>query len=156
MLKTETAFVIFFVLAIIVFPYYIFYSNSDFLSSLLSGLIAVDFARVVAALIKFIVLSVVTFFYWKLSRITAEINFKKFTIQLLLTIPGVLISKINLYPYLDFSTLYPDFFISRIQIVVSINIFTNTLFFLGQVLFGIFYIKLRKTIIVATNNSKNS
>ncbi|KIA98402.1 hypothetical protein OA93_09800 [Flavobacterium sp. KMS] len=47
------------------------------MSSLLSGLIAIDFARVGSVLIKFIVLSVVTFYYWKLSRITDEINFKK-------------------------------------------------------------------------------
>lgn len=69
MLKSKTVFIIFIVLSVIVLPYCIFYINSDFFSSLVPGWnTTINSHRIISALIKFVVLSVVTFYYWKLSK----------------------------------------------------------------------------------------
>ena len=148
MIKTKSAFIIFIILAIIIFPYYIFILsiNSDFLSSIIPGwnttLIPV---RLILNLIKFLILVAVAFYYWKLSKTNTEINLKYFTIHLALTIPAVVITKLNLYHFIPLNLSQSDFFLSQIRTVVYINMFSNILFLTGQVLFWIFYIKLQKT-----------
>lgn len=154
MFKSKIAFIFFAVLSIIVFPYNIIYVNSDFFSSLVpSWNTTINSVNIISALIKFVVLSIVTFCYWKLSKMTDELNLKKFIIHLLLSILGVLISNINLYPLIYFGFHNPENFVSKIQIVVGINICINTIFFLAQILFGVFYIKLQKKLTSKTANS---
>lgn len=147
MIKTKTAFIIFILLCIIVFPYYvaILIINSDFFYSLIPGWnTTIIPGQIIPNLIKFIILSVVTFYYWKLSKLTKEIAYKKFLIHFCLTVPGVLFGKINLYDILNFHSVDPDHFINQIYIVVYTHIFMTILFFAGQILFWIFYVRLQK------------
>lgn len=147
MIKTKTAFIIFALLSLILFPFYILIIdiNSDFLSSIVPGwntnIIGI---RVFSNLIKFIILSVVSFYYWKLSKNTITIDLKKFIIHLSLTLPAVLAANLNVYKFVEMNLHNPESFLSQIQMVIYINTFINILFFLGQILFGIFYIRFRK------------
>lgn len=145
-MNIRIAFFIFLILSVTIFPYYIIYLQSDFLSSTIPGwntdIVGI---KIVSNLIKFIILSIVTFHYWKLSKFTKEIRYKKFLIHFGLTIPGVLLGKINLYDLLNFNTVNPEDVIHQIQIVVYISIFMNILFFTGQILFWIFYVRYKRT-----------
>lgn len=147
MIKTKTTFTIFVILAIIVFPYYIIVLsiNSDFLNSIIPGWnTTIIPARLISNLIKFLILFVVVFYYWKLSKTNTEISLKKFIIHLILTIPAVLVTKLNLYQFVTFNLHDPDFFLSQIRTVVYINLFVNILFLVGQILFLIFYLRFQK------------
>lgn len=151
MIKTKTAFILFTLLSLIIFPYYILVLsiNSDFFNSIIPGWnTTIIPVRLISNLIKFIILVVVSFYYWKLSKTTNEINFKKFIIHLFLTIPVVVVAKINLYEFVTLNLYDPNIFLSQIQMIVYINTFINILFFIGQILFWIFYIKLQRTTIV--------
>lgn len=96
-------------------------------------------------MIKFIILSIVAFHYWKLSKLIKEISYKKFLIHVGLTVPGILLGKINLYNLLNYNAVNPEDVIHQIQIVVYIQVFMNILFFTGQILFWIYYVRLKKT-----------
>jgi hypothetical protein len=150
-IKTKTVFKIFAILTIIIFPFYIIIIgiNSDFLSSIIPGWNTniVGF-RIIANLIKFIILSVVSFYYWKLSKNTINIDLKKFIIHLSLTLPAILAAKLNIYKFVEMNLHNPDSFLSQIQMVIYINTFINILFFVGQILFGIFYIRFQKKIML--------
>ncbi|KUJ59867.1 hypothetical protein AR687_21200 [Flavobacteriaceae bacterium CRH] len=145
MLKTKTAFIIFVILTAFTFPYLYLplILNSDFFSSLIPGWHTVIYP-LLPALIKFLFLIIVSFFYWKLSKITNEIDLKKFIIHFLLTIPGIIFSKINLYKILYSNSAEPENFMFQIQTVVFIRITANILFFVGLILFGIYYKKIKK------------
>lgn len=142
MIKTKTAFIIFIALTLIIFPYYILILSidSDFLNSIIPGwhttIIPIS---IISNLFKFLVLIIVSFYYWRLSRVVNEIDLKKFIIHFLLTIPAVLIAKLNVYDFVRTDLYSAKSFLSVIQTVVFINIFFNILFFTGQVFFGIFY-----------------
>ncbi|OXA75401.1 hypothetical protein SAMN05444397_101567 [Flavobacterium aquidurense] len=143
-MKTKSAFIIFTLLSLAVFPYYIaiLTINSDFFYSIIPGWhTTIIPGQIISNLIKFIILSIVTFHYWKLSKLSKEISYKKFLIHFSLTFPGVLFGKINLYDLLTFN---PEYVIHQIQIVVFIHIFMNVLFFVGQILFWIFYVRFLK------------
>lgn len=144
-MKTRIAFFTFFILSIILFPYYIIYLESDFLSSIIPGWNTnIVGLKVVSNLIKFLILGIVTFYYWKLSRINVEINYKIFLIHLLLTFPAILVTKLNLYEFINMNFNDLKSFTSQIKIVVYTRIFTNILFLLGQILFWIFYFRVKK------------
>lgn len=142
MMKTKTAFTIFLFLTIFIFPYYIIILsiNSSFLSSIIP-------AKLIPTLIKFFILVVVSFYYWRLSKITEEIDFKKFILHLTLTLPAILIAKINVYQFVTVYFYNSESILSQIQMVVLINVLVNILFFTGQILFGLSYIKHQKTAI---------
>jgi hypothetical protein len=150
MITSKTAFIIIIAfLCIIVFPYYIaiLLINSDFLSSIIPGWNTniVDL-RIVSNLIKFLVLSIVSFYYWKLSKNTENIDLKKFTIHLSLTLPAILAGNFNVYKFVEMNLYNPESFLSQIKMVIYINTFINILFFSGQILFWIFYVKFQKKI----------
>lgn len=138
-MKTKTTFFICIFLLILLFPYSILYLNSDFLSSFVPGWHTTIYP--VATLIKFIILLIVAFYYWKLSKVTNEIDFKKFALYFLLTFPGVLVTKLDLFDLFNFSSNDHENFMRQIKIIVFIKIFTNVLFFTGQILFAIYYKK---------------
>ncbi|MDR7370527.1 hypothetical protein [Flavobacterium aquidurense] len=149
MIKTKTAFLIFAFLCIIVFPYYIaiLCINSDFFNSIIPGWHTnIVGGKVILNLIKFAILSIVTFYYWKLFKIKSEINFKKFFIHLLLTLPSVLIAKLNLADFIDLNFNDLTIFASQIKMLAYIRVFSNILFLLGQILFWRFYVKFQKNI----------
>lgn len=85
-----------------------------------------------------------TIYYWKLSKITRTIKFKNFLIHLLLTIPGVFISRISLFELLNFNSLDSYAFINRIQIIAFLNICINILFFKASILFALQYKNYQK------------
>ena len=146
-MNTRIAFFIFLTLSVTIFPYYIaiLCINSDFFYSIIPGWnTTIIPGQIISNLIKFIILSIVTFHYWKLSKLTKDISYKKFLIHFGLTFPGVLLGKINLYDLLNFNTVNPEDIIHQIQIVVYIHVFMNILFFVGQILFWIFYVRFLK------------
>lgn len=146
MIKTKTAFLIFVILCIIIFPYHIaiLFIHSDSLSSLIPGWHTTIFpGQIIANLIKFLILFLGTFFYWKLSKIIADLDLKKFLIHFFLTIPAIFVGRISLYELLDFNLAGAETLISRIQIVIYTNTFINILFFIGQILFWRFYTDLK-------------
>lgn len=139
MIKTKTTFFIYIFLLVLLFPYSILYLNSDFLSSVVPGWHTTIYPA--ATLIKFIILLIVAFYYWKLSKVINEIDFKKFTFYFLLTFPGVLITKLDLYTLFHFSPNNTENLMTTIRTVIFIRIFTNILFFTGQILFAVYYKK---------------
>ncbi|SEP34983.1 hypothetical protein SAMN05444671_1025 [Flavobacterium sp. CF108] len=145
MIKSKLAFIIFLILLLILFPYYIIYLQSDYLSSMIPGW-HTDFVsgKATSSLIKSIILFITTICYWKLSKITGELNLKKFLIHFLMTFPAVFIGRLNVFELLDLHSLDADSFVNLIQIIVFINICINILFFAGQILFGLHYQKLKK------------
>jgi uncharacterized membrane protein len=138
-MKTKTAFTIFLFLTIFIFPYYIIILciNSSFLSSIIP-------AKLIPTFIKFFILVVVSFYYWKLSKITEEISFKKLILHLTLTLPAILIAKMNVYQFVTVYFYNSESILSQIQMVVLINVLVNILFFTGQILFAIDYNKTKK------------
>ncbi|TPG32106.1 hypothetical protein EAH81_26100 [Flavobacterium pectinovorum] len=160
MITSKTAFIIFAFLCIIVFPYYIaiLLINSDFLSSIIPGWNTnIVGLQIVSNLIKFLVLSIVSFYYWKLSKNTENIDLKKFTIHLSLTLPAILAGNFNVYKFVEMNLYNPESFLSQIKMVIYINTFINILFFSGQILFWIFYVKFQKKITFSAinQNQKN-
>lgn len=145
MFKTKLAFCVFLTLGVVSFPYYIIYLQSDYLSSIVPGwhtTIIPD--SIFVNLAKFIILLIVTIYYWKLSKITTTIKFKNFLIHLLLTIPGVFISRISLFELLDLNSLDSYAFINRIQIIAFLSICINILFFKASILFALQYKNYQK------------
>ena len=144
-MKTRIAFFTFFILSITLFPYYIIYLESDFLSSIIpSWNTNIVGLKLISNLIKFLILSIITFYYWKLSKINAEINYKIFLIHFLSTFPAILVTKLNLYEFINMNFNDLKSFTSQIKIVVYTRIFTNILFLFGQILFWIFYFRFKK------------
>ncbi|MFG4005157.1 hypothetical protein B0A67_21490 [Flavobacterium aquidurense] len=145
MINTKTAFTIFSILTIIVFPYYIFGYNSDTLSSIIPGWnTTIIPVRIMANLIKFVILGVVSFYYYKLSVNNIKLDVKKFLIHLSLTIPATLAAKLNIYQFVEMNLHNPESFLSQIQMVIYINTFINILFFTVQILFGVYYFRSGK------------
>ncbi len=146
-IKTKKAFIIFAILSAFTFPYLYLplILSYDFFSSLIPGWhTAIYPYPLIPALIKFLLLILVSLFYWKLAKFKNEINFKKFIIHFLLTVPGIIFSKVNLYQLLYSDSAEPKNFMFEIQTVVCIRVLANILFFLGLILFVIYYKKLRK------------
>lgn len=145
MIKSKSAFIIFLILLLLLFPYYIIYLQSDFLSSMIPGWHTnVIAGRTISNLIKFIILFITTVYYWKLSKITDKLNLKKFLIHFLMTFPAVFIGRVSVFELFNLHSLDADSFVNLIQIIVFINICINILFFTGQILFGLHYQKLKK------------
>ncbi|MDA6069562.1 hypothetical protein NJT12_08020 [Flavobacterium sp. AC] len=145
MIKTKTAFTLFSILTIIIFPYYIIYVNSDILSSIIPGWNTTILpVRVASQLIKFITLCIVSFYYYKLSRNSIKIDLKKILLHLSLTLPAILAAKLNVYHLVEMNLYNPESFLSQIQMVIYINVVLNILFFTGQILFGAYYFRHRK------------
>ncbi|KFF05740.1 hypothetical protein B0A68_17720 [Flavobacterium reichenbachii] len=144
MIKNKIVFGTFIILLLILFPYSILLLifHSDILSSVIPGWNTTIYP--IGAIIKLPVLSITVYYFWKLSKITKEIDLKKVIVYLLLTIPAVIITKLNLFQLVNFGLTTPENFESQIIIVVIINIIANTLFFTGQILFGFYYIKQTK------------
>lgn len=145
MTKTKYAFLVFFVFALIVFPYYIIFITTDYLSSIVPGWnTTIVQGRVFSNLLKFVALLITTICYWKLSKINDQIILKSFLIHLGLTIPAVFISRISLYELLSSVSFDPESFVNRIRIIIFINICFNISFFVGQIIFWRFYIKAKR------------
>ncbi|MBE8724092.1 hypothetical protein [Flavobacterium hungaricum] len=143
MIKVNSILVVFAAFLLLLFPYYIVYLQSDFLSSIVPGWHTdLEGGKLILDLLKFLFLAITTFRYWKLSKIKKEIELKNFVIHCSIILPAVLLSKINLYNLLNFHSAAPDSFIKQIQLIIWINSSANILFFSGFIWFLIFYKKL--------------
>ncbi|CAM3514354.1 DUF2569 domain-containing protein [Flavobacterium chungbukense] len=146
MIKTKYVFLVFFVLALIVFPYYIIYLSSDFVSSIVPGWnTTIVSGQIISNLIKFVALLITTICYWKLSKINNQIILKSFLIHFTLTIPAVFISRMSLYELITSISFNPENFVNRISLIIFINICLNILFCIGQIIFWRFYIKSKRS-----------
>lgn len=147
MMKTKSAFIIFLILGIVIFPYQItiLITNSDLLSSMVPGWnTTIIPGQIISNSIRFFSLAVTVICYWKLSKIFDQILLKNFLIHFSLTIPAVLIGKINLYEIIFSSAFNPEDLTNRILIIVLINTCLNVLFFTGQIIFWRFYFKSKR------------
>lgn len=152
MIKVKIVLTVFLGFSLLLFPYYLIYLQSDFLSSIVPGWnTEIASAKLIATLIKFLFLAITTFLYWKLSKIKKEIQLKKFVIHFLLALPAVLLSKLNLYNLLNFHSVDPDNFMKQIQIIILINSTANILFYSGFVWFILFYKKIN---LISHNSTK--
>ncbi|TDW52052.1 hypothetical protein EV144_101732 [Flavobacterium sp. 270] len=144
MIKTKTAFIIFIVLLLFAFPYSIILSSfdSDFLSSIIPGWNTTIYPS--GAVVKFFILLFVCIFLWELSKISTDVSVKKAIIYFLLTIPAILAAKLNLYEIFNFNSDNPENLIVHIKVITFITVFINTIFYLGQILFWIYYKKQQK------------
>lgn len=146
MIKTKAAIVVFSILALLIFPYYIYFLQSD-ISSMIPGWntnLIPD--HIFSNLIKFLFLCVSVFLYWKLSKITNTLSFKRFLSHFTCTIPAIFFGKISLYELIPSTSIDPENFINIMQILIFINICLNILFFTGQIIFWRFYIKTKRII----------
>lgn len=138
MIKTKYAFGVFFILSLIIFPYYIFYLSSDFFSSLVPGWNTNIYpGEIMGDLLKFMILSVSVYYYWKLSKRLNELSFKRFIIHFGLTLPAIIISKISFHEF--FNAFGPEKIIQATHLIVYGITLINILFFIGQLLFWKFY-----------------
>lgn len=146
MIRTKTAFMVFLILSLIIFPYYIIYLQSDFLSSLAPGWNTNIFpGEIMGDLFKFLILIVTVYFYWKLSAILKEFSFNFFLIHFIFTLPAIIISKISFYEFFNFNPLDTEKIIQKTHIIVYGITLINILFFISQALFWRFYLKTERT-----------
>jgi hypothetical protein len=142
MIKTKIVFIIFILLSIFIFPYSFLFLKIDFISSITPGWNTIIYHY--GALIKFFFLMISAFFCWKLSKVINEINIKKIALYLLLTMPAVIITKLNLFELFNFNSTDPENFMKQIQIIVLIKILTNILFISAQIMFWVYYKKSKQ------------
>lgn len=145
MIKTKLAFATFLLLSIIIFPYYIIYLQSDYLSSMVPGWNTNIYpGEMMGDLLKFMILSVSVYFYWKLSKNIKEISFRRFLIHLALTFPAIIISKVSFYEFFSFTIFDSERIIGKTHLIVYFITATNILFFLSQMFFWRYYIKSKE------------
>lgn len=145
MLKTKTSLLIFIILFVILIPYSILFSNSDFVTSIIPGWhTTINSFNLIANILKLIVLLIVLILYWKLTKVEKEMKMPVFIFHLLLTIPSIFISKFPLSNFINYDSKKLDKFITEIENINRLVILINLLFVIGQILFGIYYYKTLK------------
>ncbi|MBS7253372.1 hypothetical protein [Flavobacterium branchiicola] len=154
MIRTKTAFIVFLILSLIIFPYYIIYLQSDFLSSIVPGWNTNIFpGEIMGDLLKFLILIVTVYFYWKLSKILNEFSFRRFIVHFLLTLPAIIISKISYYEFFNFNTLDAERLIQKTHLIVYSITLINVMFFISQALFWRFYSKTKRAFSKHSSNN---
>jgi DNA integrity scanning protein DisA with diadenylate cyclase activity len=144
-IKTKTSLLIFTILFVILIPYSLLFLKSDFASSIIPGWhTTINSFNLIANILKLVLLFIVVIFYWKLSKIIKAMPFKYFILHLFLTIPSIIISKIPLIFFVNFDNQNLEKTINEIDNVNRIVIIINTLFIIGQILFGMYYYKTWK------------
>lgn len=141
MIKNKIVLVILIVLLIFIFPYWILFLcfHSNLLSSVAPGWNSTIYP--IGEVFKFIALLLTTIFYWKLSKVKKNIPLKKYIIYFLLTIPGVLIISLDFSELFNLNINDPENFMTQIKILVYIKIVIDVMFYIGQVLFLVYYKK---------------
>ena len=144
-IKTKKSLIIFIFLFVILIPYSVVFLESDFVTSIIPGWhTTINSFNLIANIIKLIVLFIVLILYWKLSNFEKEIKIQFFILHLLLTIPSVFISKISLSNFVNFDSRNVEKTLTEIENLNRIVILINILFIIGQILFGIYYLKMWK------------
>ncbi|MBF6640225.1 hypothetical protein IVB69_01905 [Flavobacterium sp. J49] len=144
MIKTKISLIVFTILLVILFPFSILFWKSDYATSVIPGWhTTIISPYLTATLFKSVLLLIVVVLYWKLNKVVKEIDLKIFILHLTLTIPSILNSKLPLHSFIEFDRNDMTKTANEIEIVNSIVIVLNVLFVIGQVIFGIYYVKKR-------------
>ena len=142
MIKTKIPLIVFTILLIILFPFSVFFMKSDLISSIVPGWnTTINSFWLFATILKFAILSIVVLMYWKLNKIVKEIKVKFFILHLALTVPSILNSKIPLQSFIEFNSNEMEKTISDLKTVNLIVMALNVLFLLGQIAFGVYYVR---------------
>ena len=144
MVKTKIAFITFLILLIYLIPFsYLFYWN-DFLTSIIPGWDTnIVFYKLFATGIKFLILFFVTIYYWKLKKKNINVDKRLFFLHLFLTMPSIIISKFSLAIFFDFQTQNVQKFSDDLMRMNIITFTINALFFITQILFFIYYFRIK-------------
>lgn len=144
-IKTKTSLIIFTILFVILIPYPLLFSQSDFISSIIpSWNTTVNSFKLISNILKLIFLLIVLLFYWKLTKVIEKMPFNLFVLHLFLTIPSIFISKVPLISFVNFDNKNIEKTINELDNVNRIVLIINVLFIIGQILFGIYYYKTLK------------
>lgn len=145
MIKTKYSLVIFTILFIILIPYTAIFSQLDFISSIIPGWhTTINSFHLIANILKLFILFIILVMYWKLSKREIKMSKKLFSLHLILTVPSIFISKIPLLFFVNYDSNNLEKTIVQIETMNKIVIVLNSLFIVGQILFGIYYWKTSK------------
>ncbi|MES2240507.1 MAG: hypothetical protein V4497_09660 [Bacteroidota bacterium] len=92
-------------------------------------------------IIVLILISIITFIYWKISK--NRINIKLFILHFLLTIPIVLWARFN-FPIRQFTSKNSTDILELIDLIDKIVYTVLVIFLIGQVIFAFLLFKIRK------------
>jgi len=141
MKKSNITFIIFLILIILIFPFSFFQFSLDYASSIIPGWHTTILPfQAIGMILKCIILIFVALGYWKLRKANILIDKKIFFTYLILTIPAIIISNFSLYKLLN-----PDNenIVQNMRMVYFAQILINAIFFIAQILFGIYYFRLK-------------
>lgn len=144
MIRPKIAFITFFLLLIFLIPYtYIFYLN-DFTASIIPGWnTIIQPYNLIGIIVKFLILIFVLICYWKLKKTKNYISRKLFFTHVTLTFPSIIISKFPLTNFVEFQTENIEKLSNDIQAIYFFSAFINIIFLVTQILFFIYYFKIR-------------
>jgi len=141
MTRPYIPFLAFLILLLLTIPF-----SFDYATSVVPGWHTTIFPTYfIGRLIVLVVLFLVTIGYWLLSKRVDKINWIPFTIHFILTIPTVVFLK---FPsiFLNVQQESQDEILKAISLRIKLIPVAWTLFFAGQVLFLVYYIRTNKTI----------
>jgi len=103
-------------------------------------------------IIVLILISIITFVYWKISKRKSQINLKLFIVHFIMTIPIVLWARFN-FPIRQIASKNSTDILEMIDLINRILYTVIILFFVGQTFFVILLLKMRKVKQAAANSS---
>jgi len=149
MIRTKIAFLTFSILLVSLFPFSFNLTESGFATPIIPGRhVTVISSYLISAFIKFIILIFIVLGYWKILKMKNVISSKLFYIHLFLTIPSIVSSKISLLSLIDYNANDLEKLVNEIESVSILIIVMNVMFLLGQIIFGIYYFRIRNKVIV--------
>lgn len=93
-------------------------------------------------IIVLILISIITFIYWRISKKETQINLKLFVIHFIMTIPIILWARFN-FPIRQITAKNSTDILEMITLIDRILYLVLISFFAGQVFFAILLIKIR-------------
>lgn len=137
----------FFSLLILSIPF-----ESGFTIQSLTGWKSVIPNTVYLEIIVLILISIITFVYWKISKRESQINPKLFIVHFIMTIPIVLWARFN-FPIRQIASKNSTDILGMIDLINRILYTVIILFFVGQTFFVILLLKIRKVKQAAANSN---
>ena len=116
--------------------------ESGFIIQSLSGWNTVIPSTSYLEIIVLILISIITFIYWRISKKETQINLKLFVIHFIMTIPIVLWARFN-FPIRQITAKNSTDILEMITLIDRILYSVLISFFVGQVFFAILLIKIR-------------
>ncbi len=142
-IKTKIPLIIFLILFVISIPYTHFLYQFDCVSSIIPGWhTTINSFGYIESILKLVFLFIAIILYWKLNKITKKMPINYFLLHCILTLPSIIISKVPLVLFVNFDKQNLEKTISEINISNRITIIINTLFLIGQIIFGTYFYKI--------------